>query len=479
MDLSYSLRLREGGSRRIDLLRDAVSELLDARGIEWALLSFRDLGDFRVHVPFTEEAARVRAALPTLPDGRLSPIREAVGWAGEYLVDHARSPRRALVLVSDGIGTGGTSFAAAVGKGFADEGVALFVLGVDHKDNPAHPRGPRSRRPRDRRRLLCPPARRRPGAGAGPAAGAAAGRRRRPPRGPPGSRRSMSAPPRRQAPGSTLPPLEPWLLGGGAAGLALFALLRAIWRRADARREVPRRLRLIVGLWVTHSDGRSERLQFERPPVRVGAGADARIVVPGAGRTGFAIAWDREHAWLEAATPVIVNGVAQRRRVLKTNDRIALAGTRIIYRGMTEIEERDETPAPRRPDLMPLAAASAIVLVLGCVFAAARMVSARRAGRGVARGAPGRRCARGAPAAEAPQGTVRPQAAAAAAAAEEPLRHEAPRRPCRGRSRRRWPLHRRRPRPRGPCRRPRPPRSPPPARLLPRRSRRARCRARR
>ena len=267
MDLSYSLRLREGGSRRIDLLRDAVSRLIDARGIEWALLSFRDLGDFRVHVPFTEDAARVRAALPALPDGRLSPIREAVGWAGEYLADHARSPRRALVLVSDGIGTGGTSFAAAVGKGFADEGVALFVLGVDHKDNPPIREALEAvaretgggyfvhRRADDLARALIRLPARRPTVGAAYRATRLA-------------QIDVGRPAVRA--GAPLPSLEPWLLGGGAAGLALFVLLRASWRRADARREVPRRLRLLVGLWVTRSDGSTERLQFERPPVRVG-----------------------------------------------------------------------------------------------------------------------------------------------------------------------------------------------------------------
>ncbi len=479
MDLSYSLRLREGGVRRVDLLRDAVSSLVDARGIEWALLSFRDVGDLRVHVPFTEEPARIRAALPDLPDGRLSPIREGIGWAGEYAVGRARTKRRAVVLVSDGIGTGGTSFAAATGKGFADEGVALFVLGVDHKDNPPIRTALEAvaldtgggyytyRRVYDLSRALARFA-------AGRVGAAGAGRLTRLAQIDTGGARAR---PSRAA----ALPLDAILLGAGAAGLAVFALLRMKGSRTGSRRAAPRRKRLIMRLAIVHRDARVERLHFERPPVRVGAGKDARVSVPGAGKAGFSLDWDRENVWLEAAAPVIVNGVARTRKTLHANDRIALAGARIVFLGMLVREESDEAPAPSEGG--PHAARGRFHGAGDCgsdCRGGARNVGGRGGCRGAAGGAPGagagaacsaagdsRRPAGGDGAAD---GGCRPGGDAGGDRRRRRTRC-ATRRPG---SRRRSPPPRRR---RGPQpRRPRPP--PAPARA-PRRSRRSRGRCRR
>jgi LmbE family N-acetylglucosaminyl deacetylase len=423
MDLSYSLRLREGGVRRIDLLRDAVSVLVEARGIEWALLSFRDVGDYVVDVPFTDDSARLRAALPRLPGGRLSPVREAVGWAGEYLVDHARADRRAVVLVSDGIGTGGASFAATVGKGYADEGIALFVLGVEHGDNPViretldavaretgggyypyHHVADLARalaRLQPRRVAGAPVARRlaQIGPGAPPPAASGAGPARR---------------------------VHLWLLGAGLVGLALFVAVRFRWLRQDSRRTTARRTRVILSLGVFRPDGSRETLAFERPPVTVGGGADARIPIPRAGRTNVSIIWDRQTAHLESAVPVIVNGVATRRKVLKPNDRIALAGTRIAMLGLAVRHEEAE-PAPTRADLTPLVAVSGVLIVLGIIFAAVRAMSmfeyaalARAATLTAAAGDGGVPLA----------GTVRPQSVPRRGVVDanvDALRHEVPR----------------------------------------------------
>jgi Ca-activated chloride channel family protein len=98
-DLSGSM----GGGGKLDASRDALARVLDAArpADELALASFAG-GRLRVDVPFTHDPAVLAESMALWDPYGTTALHDAVAWIPE-IADEGRHPKRAVVLLTDGI----------------------------------------------------------------------------------------------------------------------------------------------------------------------------------------------------------------------------------------------------------------------------------------------------------------------------------------------------------------------------------------
>lgn len=140
LDLSYSMRLTESsGATRLEILKGGLRSIFErpVAGVEWAIIGFDDTDSIQLYQPFTTDHGALLGVLREVGSGRLSPVGDALSRAAAYLRGNARSVDGKVLLVSDGISTGGVGFGFRLSEEYAKRRIPLFILGFPHESNPS------------------------------------------------------------------------------------------------------------------------------------------------------------------------------------------------------------------------------------------------------------------------------------------------------------------------------------------------------
>jgi Ca-activated chloride channel family protein len=126
MDTSGSMRV----GRQLAASRDAVEHVLswiDSSTDEIGLFSFDQT--LRLEVPFTKDPARIRDGVARLDGMGTTSLYDAIALAAKAL-DERPSPRRAVIVVTDGVDTSSTMTAARVSGLASAIDVPVYVIAL-------------------------------------------------------------------------------------------------------------------------------------------------------------------------------------------------------------------------------------------------------------------------------------------------------------------------------------------------------------
>lgn len=126
MDTSGSMRV----GRQLDASRDAVEHVLswiDVSTDEIGLFSFDET--LRLEVPFTKDPARIRDGVARLDGMGTTSLYDAIALTAKAL-DQRPSPRRAVIVITDGMDTSSTMTAAQVSGLASAIDVPVYVIAL-------------------------------------------------------------------------------------------------------------------------------------------------------------------------------------------------------------------------------------------------------------------------------------------------------------------------------------------------------------
>lgn len=130
LDNSRSMRGKRGAAESAALAALRASRPED----EAFVMNFADKA--RVDVPLTADRDRLAAGVSRRDSIGGTALRDAIGQAADYLVQHAARARRVLLVLSDGNDNASVTPADVLKRTAADHDVAVFAIGIADRDDP-------------------------------------------------------------------------------------------------------------------------------------------------------------------------------------------------------------------------------------------------------------------------------------------------------------------------------------------------------
>ena len=140
--VSLALLMDTSGSMRVGRLRAASRDAVE-HVLSWVQPAADEVGlfsfdrDLRHDVPFTNDLARIRAGAARLEGMGQTSLYDAIALTAKTLADRP-SPRRAVIVITDGVDTSSTMTAAQVSGLASAIDVPVYVIAVlsplDHPD---------------------------------------------------------------------------------------------------------------------------------------------------------------------------------------------------------------------------------------------------------------------------------------------------------------------------------------------------------